>query len=199
MTTTFFLVRHATHDLVDRVLPGRSGGAPLAAAGHRQAEELAAHFAALGITAVQSSPRERAEQTARPIAERASVPCETIAALDEVDVGAWSGLTFEELDRDPAWHAWNSDRHRTRAPGGEAMTDVQERLLGHLRDSCTRHPEARLVLVSHADVIKTALLHFLGTDLDGYGRIEIAPAGISTLVIGDWGGKIVSLNERVAV
>jgi probable phosphoglycerate mutase len=194
----FFLVRHARHDLVDSVLVGRADGVPLAASGQAQAERLSTYFVALGIGLVQSSPRARATQTARPIAERAQVPCETVAALDEVDVGGWTGRSFRELADDPAWHRWNAERANARAPGGESMLDVQARLIRHLHEACANHPEGRLVLVSHGDVIKTALLYYLGVGLDGYDRIEVAPAAISAVAVGDWGGKVVSINERVA-
>jgi probable phosphoglycerate mutase len=198
VTTTFFLVRHARHELVDSVLVGRADGVALAASGQEQAQQLAAHFAALGIGAVQSSPRTRAMQTAQPIAERARVDCRPVDALDEIDLGAWTGCAFRDLEDDPAWREWNSDRARARAPGGEAMQEVQSRLVRHLRDCCADHPGVRVVLVSHADVIKAALLHYLGTGLDGHDRIEIAPASVSTLAVGAWGGKVISMNERVA-
>lgn len=198
MTTTFFLVRHATHELVGRVLTGRTTGVFLAEQGHRQARDLAAHFARHGIKIVQSSPRERAVQTARPIASRSRLGWETVAALDEIDVGAWTGRSFKELDGDSAWQLWNRNRSRTRAPGGEAMTEVQNRFLRHLRDSRAQHRGERLVLVSHADVIKCALLHFLDMSLDAHDEIELAPASVSTLEVDDGGGRVVRINERVA-
>jgi probable phosphoglycerate mutase len=52
--------------------------------------------------------------------------------------------------------------------------------------------------VSHSDVIKAALLYHLGMPIDAYGRLEIEPASISTLVVGEWGSKILRLNEVVA-
>jgi Histidine phosphatase superfamily (branch 1) len=45
----------------------------------------------------------------------------------------------------------------------------------------------RSVAVGHGDVIRAALLHYLGLSLDGYARIEISPAGISKVAVGDWG------------
>jgi hypothetical protein len=47
-------------------------------------------------------------------------------------------------------------------------------------------------------VIKAGLLYHLGLPIDGYQRIEIEPASISTLAIGDWGSKVIRLNEVVA-
>jgi broad specificity phosphatase PhoE len=52
------------------------------------------------------------------------------------------------------------------------------------------------VLVSHADVLKAALAHWLGLSLDSLQRFDIAPASLSTVAVGDWGAKVLSLNER---
>ncbi|HEX2215232.1 MAG TPA: histidine phosphatase family protein, partial [Xanthobacteraceae bacterium] len=83
-------------------------------------------------------------------------------------------------------------------PGGESMGEVQQRITQHLKHTCAAHGERRVVLVSHCDVIRAAILHCLDMSLDLFARIEIAPASISTLVRGEWGCKLVSLNEQVA-
>jgi probable phosphoglycerate mutase len=57
------------------------------------------------------------------------------------------------------------------------------------------YQSGRLVLVSHSDVIKAAILFHLGMSLDLFSRIELAPGSVSTLIVGDWGAKLVSLNE----
>jgi broad specificity phosphatase PhoE len=121
-----------------------------------------------------------------------------VDALDEIDIGEWTGLSFAELDGDPRWQQWNTCRSVARCPGGETMGEVQARVLGHLAAASAAHPEGRLVLVSHADVIKAGLLHFLGRTLDGYAAIEIAPAGVSTVVVADGGARVLRMNERVA-
>ena len=198
MTTTFYLVRHAAHGMLERVFTGRMPQVHLADLGQAQARRLARHFAGLNITAIQSSPRERAEETAQPIAQAANLPCEIVAALDEIDIGTWTGRAFAELAGDPAWQAWNASRSKARAPGGESMAEVQARMLAYLQAARRRYPGGRVVVVSHADVIKAGLLHVLGASLDAVASFDIAPAGISTLLLGEWGGRIVALNERVA-
>ncbi len=75
------------------------------------------------------------------------------------------------------------------------MLEVQARVVGHLERTRADYPDRTVVLVSHADVIKAALLHCLGMPLDGYRLFDIGPASISTVVIGDWGAKVLSLNE----
>ena len=197
MTTTFFLIRHGAHALLGRVLVGRTGNVSLAAQGREQAQCVARRFADERIDSVQSSPQARARETAAPIAAAAGVPLEIVAALDEVDIGEWAGQSFAELDGDSLWTTWNTQRSIARAPGGETMEDVRQRAVAHLEQVRAAYPQGKIVLVTHADVIKAAVLHHLGLSLDAYDRIDIEPASVTTLVVGDWGSKIAALNEQV--
>jgi broad specificity phosphatase PhoE len=197
VTTTFFLVRHAVHDRGDTMLCGRTRGVALGAPGREQARCLAERFAGEDIAAVRTSPLERARSTAERIAARVRQPLELCEAITEIDFGAWSGLTFDELARDPRWSAWNAARSFNRPPRGETMLDVQARIVGAIDELRSAYPDRAIVLVSHGDVIKAALLYHLGMPIDSYGRFDIAPASISTLVVGDWGARVVRLNEVV--
>lgn len=51
--------------------------------------------------------------------------------------------------------------------------------------------------MSHAEVIKAAVCHVLGISTNASESFEIAPASVSTIVVGEWGAKILNLNERV--
>ena len=191
----FFLVRHAAHELVDRVLCGRMPGVSLGEEGRSQARRVAERLARERIAAVHTSSLERARETAAPIAERLRLAPEVHEALNEIALGEWAGRSFEDLSQDPRWQSWNSARAVSRPPGGESMLEVQARAVGHLERARAAHPDQAVVLVSHADVIKAALLYFLGMPIDGYRLFDISPASISTLVIGDWGAKVLSMNE----
>ncbi len=194
MATTVMLVRHAEHALQGRALVGRTPGIGLAPAGRAQAVALATHPGLAGLDLVQAGPLERAQQTAAALGR----PVETAAALDEIDFGVWTGRTFAALADDPQWRLWNAARASARAPGGESMREVQARVVGHLERLAAERPDGRIALVSHGDVIKAAVAYLLGCSLDFILRFEVAPASISTIVVGDWGGKVVGLNERIA-
>jgi probable phosphoglycerate mutase len=196
--TTLFLVRHAAHDRVDRVLCGRMPGVRLGPEGRAQAERLAERLAreVEVIAAVQSGPLERTRETAEPIAARLGLGVEVADGLDEIEVGTWTGTPFDELRDDPRWSLWNAARSVTRAPAGETMIEVQARVLAHVEALRARFPDRAVVLVSHADVLKAALAYWLGLSLDSLQRFDIAPASLSTVAVGDWGAKVLSLNER---
>lgn len=199
MTTTFFLVRHAAHDNVGAYLAGRKPGVRLGEAGRAQAGRLAERMKRERFAAILTSPRERTRETADAISHACDArPVEEDEALEEIDFGAWSGKTFDELNGDPSWARWNAERATASTPAGETMTAVRDRVLGAMGRAATAHPEEAIVLVTHADIIKTAVCHHLGLPVEAGSRFEISPASITTMVIGDWGAKLWQLNETIA-
>jgi probable phosphoglycerate mutase len=200
VAATVFLVRHAAHDRVDRVLCGRMPGVGLGDAGRRQAEALARRFAAAGggLDAVWTSPLQRARETAEPIAARLGLLARASDALCEIDFGAWTGQAFDALRDDPRWRRWNEARGGERPPGGESMAEAQARAMAEVERARAGHPDGRVALVSHGDVIKAVLAGVLGLSLDAHARFEISPGSVSALAVWDGGGKVLRMNESIA-
>ena len=192
------LVRHASHDRLGSVLCGRMPGVTLSEAGRREAEALAFTLTRHRLAAVLSSPLERAVETAAAIAASQTLAVEVEEDLNELDLGAWAGLRFEELRGDPAWDVWNRARSHARPPGGETMTEAQVRMARCIERLRRRYAGRTVALVSHADVIKATLAHALGLSVDFHARFEIAPASRSVLIAGEWGLKVHSINEAPA-
>ena len=195
---TFFLMRHGSHALLGKVLVGRQIDISVDERGHEEALLLAKRFSGAGLSAVQSSPRRRALETARPIAQTAGLSAEIEPALDEIDCGEWSGCAFEELRGDPRWQQWNSARGSTRPPSGESMQEAQQRMVDHIERTHAQAPGARIAMVSHSDIIRAALLYYLQRPIDAYHTFEIDPGSVTTLVIDNDGPRVVALNEAAA-
>jgi broad specificity phosphatase PhoE len=196
MTLTIFLIRHAAHDNLERFLAGRLQGFSLGTAGKAQAARLAQRMTREKIDAIYTSPRERTRETAEVVASVCGLRApDVVEELDEVDFGSWSGQTFDTLNTDEHWLRWNTVRSHVRTPGGESMLDVQRRVLLLIEELGHRNGDKRLALISHADVIKAAVSWILGLPIDAWPRFDIAPASITTVMMGDWGAKIVTLNE----
>jgi probable phosphoglycerate mutase len=198
LATTVFLVRHAAHDRLDRILCGRMPQVQLGVEGRAQADRVAQRFAGERIAAVYSSPLERARETAEPIAAAVGLNVQLAAGLTEIDVGEWTGRSFDELHADERWQHWNREREAGCPPGGEPMRDVQNRALRQVEEWRAAHPDQTVIAVSHSDVIKTVVCGVLGLSLDRYHAFEIAPASVTRLVVWQGGGKILALNETVA-
>jgi broad specificity phosphatase PhoE len=198
VTTTVYLVRHGAHDRLGNVLCGRMAGVALNDDGVAQAQAAAKRLGGRGVAAVYASPVQRAWQTAAAIGEALACPVSVDEGLSEIDFGDWSGKAFEELGADPDWAVWNTARGEARPPGGESMAEARDRVIGFLDRVREAHPDEAVVAVSHADVIKAALLQVLGLALQAYGRIEVDPGSISVIVTGAWGAKVHSINEAIA-
>ena len=193
--TTFFLICAARHALQDRILLGRMNVA-LDAKGRADAERLSRFLAGrIKAIAVQSSPRTRALQTAVTIARALHCPVEVAPEMDELDTGEWTGRSFDELATNAGWLAWNSERGSSRPPSGESTPELQRRIVSHLQELSAKHPDDAIVIVTHAEGVRSALLHFLDRSLNESTGIEIGPASVSTIVIRDGSGKVLAMNE----
>ena len=191
-----FLVRHGSHDRLGRILCGRMPGVSLSETGRAEAQALARRLARSGAGLVLASPRERTAETAAPIAASLGLAVVTEPGLDEIAFGDWTGRAVDDLAAEPAWTLWNTARTTARPPGGESMAEAQDRI-GRVLESLVEDG-VPAILVSHADVIRAALLKVLGLGLDAYDRIVVDPASCSELALWPGGGRVVSLNERIA-
>jgi len=193
--STFLLIRHAEAESTNHTLNGRMPGVHLTETGQMQAVRLAERIRTMLVTAVYSSPLERARDTAAAISKELRLPVALRDGLAEVDCGDWSGQSFAELSDIPAWRWFNTFRSGTQIPGGEHILKVQCRVIEELNRIRHDHPEQTVAVVSHADVLRPALGYYLGIPLDLLLRIEIAPASLSVVRMEPHGPTIVSVND----
>lgn len=185
--TRLHLIRHAAFNGVGRKLVGRTPGVGLSDDGRKQARHLAAAFADEPVTAVHTSPLQRARETADVIAGVCGVFAVPDDAFAELDFGSWTGRDIDELEPHSAWRDFNTLRSLTRIPGGELMLETQTRAVVGLLEIQRRHPSGTVIVVSHADVIRAVLGHLLGMPMDHLLRLDIAPASVSTIELhGAW-------------
>jgi broad specificity phosphatase PhoE len=196
MPTTIHLVRHGHHALLGRTLCGRMAGVALDGCGR---EEIAASLPLLepAPTIVQSSPQLRARQSADILANVFGVPVETVAEVDEIDIGGWTGRPLTDLDGDPAWRAWNAHRGSARPPGGESMQELQARVVGHLDRIFIQYSGETIAIVSHAEPIRAAILHYRQIQLDDFLSVEIDTASVTTLTADYAGMQLTQVNRKV--
>ena len=192
--TTFFLVRHAVTAHTGKRLSGWLEGIPLTEEGRRQADNLAETLADVGFTAVYSSPIDRTTETARAIATRQGLRVKTARGLGEVRYGDWTDRSLKVLARTKLWSKVQRWPSAARFPNGESIREVQVRALAEIERLAEEHPDGKVCCVSHGDVIKLVLAHYLGVHIDLFQRIVVAPASISVMSITDRGPAILSLN-----
>jgi ribonuclease H / adenosylcobalamin/alpha-ribazole phosphatase len=193
--TVFHLLRHGER-ASGRVLAGRMPGIGLTERGRDDVSAVAERLAADGIAAVYSSPLQRTRESAEIVAARLGLPIVFRDELIELDFGEWTGKTFDEIRTDPRWPPWNTRRSLSTIPGGETMREVQRRVVEALLEIHQMHLDDAVLVVSHGDVIRAALLFALGMPLDFYNRIEVAQGSVSTVRIDTGGVRVISINER---
>lgn len=179
--TLLLLVRHGQTPTTGAVLPGRAPGLHLSDRGRVQAERVAERLAGLPVDAIYSSPLERARETAEPAAASTGLEARLNSGLVECDFGEWTGAALAELAGLPQWQSVQHTPSAFRFPGGESFQQMQSRMVGTVQDLCAAHAGGVIVCFSHADPIKAALAHALGTHLDLFQRIVVSPGSVSVI------------------
>ena len=94
---------------------------------------------------------------------------------------------FDDLVDDPEYARYREHPLTTPTPGGETIGQVQERGVKAIRRTVEAHPGKRILFVSHGDIIRTVLCHFIGAELEHFRRIRIDNATFSAIqLIGDF-------------
>lgn len=175
--TLLLLVRHGETPTTGTVLPGRAPGLHLSDRGRTQADRVADRLAGLSVDAVYSSPLERARETAA----RTGLAVKHDDGLLECDFGEWTGAAIADLAVLPEWQTVQHSPSTFRFPGGESFPEMQARVVGAMEALCAAHAGGVVVCFSHADPIKAAVAHALGTPLDLFQRIVISPGSVSAI------------------
>ncbi len=196
--TVVLLVRHGQTPSTGQSLPGRAAGLHLADTGIAQADAVAHRIAALGankVAAVYASPLERTAETAAPIAKALGQKVIREKGLLECDFGEWTGGALADLRKLPEWNTVQRYPSGFRFPGGESFTEMQTRITATLSRLAAQHRGKTIVCVSHADPIKAAVAHAMGTHLDLFQRIVINPCSVSALLLSPGGPAVLTVNN----
>jgi len=192
--STLFLVRHGETDW------NRSGQimgeqpVPMNENGEAQVKRLATFLQSRSIHALYSSPVARALQTAEILASALQVPVTADRGLTEINVGEWEGQYWKHLTDEFARQQFYTRPEEARPPGGETLSEVQTRAVAAVERARTREGADRLLFVSHADVVRTILAHYLRLDLKTVRQLRIDHASLTALEINGTLADLLFLN-----
>lgn len=196
MRMLLLLVRHGVTPITGKSLTGRLPGVHLSEEGVRQAKGVAERLANLPVKAVYSSPLERCQETAAPIAERLRMDVQSVDDLAEVAYGDWQGRSFKQLYRLKAWSRLQAAPADFRFPGGESIREAQTRAIAATEAICARHPQsAAVVAVTHADIIRLILAGYMGLGLDLYQRMVVGVATVSAVALGERVPRLLRIGD----
>jgi broad specificity phosphatase PhoE len=194
--TRFYLARHGDNEFVMRgAIAGRLPNVQLNETGRTQAERLAALLAQSGAQHLFSSPLLRCMETAAPIAKRLGIEIQAVDELLELDFGDWTGRLFSELEPLEHWRRYNLARSITRIPGGELMLEVQSRVVALFQKIQSQYPNDAVCIVSHGDVLRAAVMYYLGIPLDFVHRLRLDVGSLSIISLLPDGVEIESMNQ----
>ena len=184
---TIFLMRHGeTAWNQEKRVMGRLE-IPLSRKGISQGKRIARLLPDLEIRAIYTSPLRRALETARILAKECHKSLKINPNLTEVAFGRWQGYRFDDLIKDKAYHRFLKTPLKAAVPGGETIVDVQRRGLRAIRRAIREYPKGRLLFVSHGDVIRAILCHYLKLPLQEFRRLRIDNGTLSALEVdGPW-------------
>ncbi len=142
--------------------------------GRRQVESAVPLARALAPELIVSSPLVRARQSAEIIASGLGVT-EIVEdpRLSEVEYGRWEGMVYADLLNDAHYVHYRDRPLDEPTPGGETMYQVQARGVEAVRQTLAANPGRRVLFVSHGDIIRTVLCHFMKLGLENFRRIRI--------------------------
>jgi broad specificity phosphatase PhoE len=189
-----YLIRHGTTTMnVENRYRGRRD-IPLDAQGYQDAVDAARLLSQAGLAAVYTGPLRRTIATAQIIADEARIPdLRILHGLNNVDYGAWEGMTAEEAAMyDPAaFELYRTDPDRAVCPNGERLTDAQNRVIEALELIGSRHPGESVAVVTHAVMIRLVVAKVHASP-GGNWRIPVGRGSLSHFSIQD---GVISLTE----
>jgi broad specificity phosphatase PhoE len=191
------LIRHgSTIDNEQGRLTGQAD-VPLSPLGERQVALLGERLANETLDIIVTSDLQRARATGAAIAHYHQIPVFEDAAIREISLGEWEGVTLSELlKRDAeAITRWQNEPLNVKPPGGETITQLHDRVVPALEFWYANYPDSTVVWVTHGGVIRVLLCHLLNADLNSWEQFKRENASITEVSLGQTAGGSICLVE----
>jgi len=183
-----FLRHGQAKNNTERILAGRTEGVPLTDTGIKQAEHTAQLLAEMNISAIYSSPIERAKHTAEIAGKHNSLDVTIDDRLIELDMGKFTGMPYDEIFKSHGnvFMKFYNGELEIAHNGVETFPDVKKRILGIVDHIIEKHPDENVLLVTHMDPIKAMLSTV----------IDLSPTNLFELIIANASLNIFREKDR---
>jgi probable phosphoglycerate mutase len=197
--TRVIIARHGQTDwnVVKRIQGGGSNP-PLNDIGRQQAANIAARLKDETISAIYASHLQRAQDTAKAIAQYHGLPVNTEPALREIEAGEVEGVTLAELGHhfSKLLVQYNGDKlEYTSAPGGESLPEVQQRGWEAVQRLADKHSGQTIVLVSHYFTILSIICRVLDLPLVQMKRMHMDTGCINAVIFNSGQPRLELFND----
>jgi len=183
-----FLRHGQAKNNTERILAGRTKGIPLTEIGVKQAEHTAELLEHMNISAIYSSPIQRAKHTAEIVGEHNSLEVTVDERLIELAMGKFTGVPYDEIftSHGNVFMKFYNGELEIAHNGVETFTEVKKRVLGIVDHVIEKHPDENVVLVTHMDPIKAMLSTI----------VDLSPTNLFELIIANASLNIFREKER---
>ena len=170
-----FLRHGQAKNNTERVLSGRTPGVPLTDKGITQAQQTAELLEHMNISAIYSSPIQRAKHTAEIVGEHNSIDVQIDDRLIELDMGKFTGVPYDEIfaSHGNVFLKFYNGELEIAHNGVETFADVKKRVTSIVDEIIEKHPDQNVVLVTHMDPIKAMLSNV----------VDLSPTNLFELII----------------
>jgi len=176
-----FLRHGQAKNNTERILTGRTEGVPLTETGIKQAEHTAELLEHMNISAIYSSPIQRAKHTAEIVGKHNSVDVLTDERLIELDMGKFTGMPYDEIfnSHGNVFMKFYNGELEIAHNGVETFDQVKKRVLQIVDHVVENHPDENVVLVTHMDPIKAMLSTIVNLSPSDLFELVIANASLN--------------------
>ena len=181
--TTFLLIRHGHTQATEEGRLYTDPDAPLTERGIKQAQALANWLPSQKPDVLLTSPAKRVMTTSEIVSSSLSMKPVVIEGLTEWHIGDWEGRTYLDLKKSEPdmYKAWSSDPIHNAPPGGESIAQLCKRIKGEIAEIRANHEGKRVVVVTHAGVIRAAIVQALAVPVENFWRLSIPVGSASKL------------------
>ncbi|MCK4236408.1 MAG: histidine phosphatase family protein [Candidatus Krumholzibacteria bacterium] len=189
-----YLIRHGETDWNRGRRVMGLGPVPLNERGRARVEKLASNLCSEAVPVIYTSTVARAVETSRILSEVWGSVVHEEPRLNESSYERWVGRSYDELKSDPEFELYTKAPTRSNFSKDEGMADIQRRALDAVDRVAAEAGSGKAAVVSHSDVIKPVIAHYLGMDLDAMHRLSIANASVTLIDTGGLRPRLHYLN-----
>ena len=183
-----FLRHGQAENNTKKILAGRTPGINLTENGKKQAEQAGEMIKSLNVSAIYSSPIDRAMQTAEIVGKHCGVKPISDDRLIELDMGKFTGVPYDEIftSHGNVFMKFYNGELEIAHNGVETFADVKKRVSSIVDEVIKKHPDENVVLVTHMDPIKAMLSTI----------VDLSPTNLFELIIANASLNIFREKER---
>jgi len=151
------------------------------------------------VALVMSSPLSRCAEPAKAWSKQTGIPCVIDERIQELNYGAWEGLTHQEIEdcTPQLLQQWRKDPTHLTPPKGESMHSFAERTKSFLDNLIDAHEDNHILVVAHSGSVRLMLAHLLRAPIQSTRHLAMPYACWSRVEVNHGQGQLVFHGRSV--